>query len=210
MNSSIFIADDHPLLLKGLENFLLEKNYNVIGKARNGRSALNFIIKNRPHIAILDIEIPNLTGFEIVEECMRRRIETKFVLNTFHKEIKYYLKAKRLGVSGYLLKDFTLDEIEQCIESIEQGASYYNKEIQSSLTLTTETYFIFNTFNALDLKILKLIACYKTNKEIAEILLISCRTIEKHRSNMIQKLKLPKKTGTLLIWVHQNKHLFVI
>ena len=210
MNHTIFIVDDHPLLLKGLESFLLEKNYNVIGKAKNGRSALNFIIKNKPDIAILDIEIPRLTGFEIVEECLRREITTKFIINTFHKDIKFYLIAKELGVSGYLLKDFTLDEIEQCIESIKEGTSYFSKEIQKVLTFTEESTSVFNKFTPTELKILKLIASYKTNKEISEILLISYRTVEKHRSNMTMKLKLRKRTGALLIWVQQNRHLFVV
>lgn len=85
----ILIADDHPLLLKGLEEFLKEKNYSIIATCSDGLSAYNTIIKEKPDIAILDIEMPNMTGIDIAKNCSRHNIETRIVLNTLHKEKNY-------------------------------------------------------------------------------------------------------------------------
>ncbi|MBL4605381.1 MAG: response regulator transcription factor [Flavobacteriaceae bacterium] len=210
MNPTIFIADDHPLLLNGFEKFLIEKKYNVIGKEKDGRSALNFILKHRPEIAILDLEMPKMSGIEIVEECQKKKIETKIIILTFHKNVDYYLKAKKLNIYGYLLKDFALDEIEICLEAVIKNKYYFSEKIKEVLNFTEESPSIFDRLTMTEITILKLVAFSKTNKEISDMLFVSYRTIEKHRSNIIAKLELPQKTGSLLKWVQKNKHIFVV
>ncbi|TMM29562.1 response regulator transcription factor [Polaribacter aestuariivivens] len=204
----IFIADDHPILLKGLEDLLLEKQFNVIGKATNGQDALNFIIKNKPDIAILDVEMPLKTGIEIAKHCKKNKIETKIILITLHKEIDLYLMAKKIGVFGYILKEFALDEIETCIESVSKNIPYFSKDIKKHIGFTQESDTILSELSLSEKRILKLIAQHKTNKEIGHLLFISPRTVEKHRSKIILKLDLPHDTGALLTWVLKNKHLF--
>ncbi|MCB0388966.1 MAG: response regulator, partial [Winogradskyella sp.] len=85
MQSSIIIADDHPLILKGLNDFLLEKKYNVLASAVNGKDALELIETHKPEIAILDIQMPYYTGLEIAEKCKALNYQTKIVLITFEK-----------------------------------------------------------------------------------------------------------------------------
>lgn len=209
MSTKVFIADDHPLLVKGLKELLLEKNFNVIGEALDGRSALNFILKNKPSIAVLDVEMPYLTGIEIAKECFKNKIPTKVILITLHKEVDLYLKAKKLNIYGYLLKEFALDEIETCINSVIEGKPYFSKQIKDFIGFTNETNEILECLTETEKRILKLIAKHKTNKEIGHLLFISPRTVEKHRSKAILKLNLDQKTGTLLTWVQKNKHLFI-
>ncbi len=208
MKPSIFIADDHPLLLKGLEDLLLEKKFNVVGKATNGQSALNFIVKECPEIAILDVEMPIKTGIEIAKECKKNNLETKIILITLHKEIDLYLMAKKIGVFGYLLKEFAIDEIENCIESVSNNIPYFSKELKKHIGFTAESDAVLKDLSMSEKRILKLISQHKTNKEIGHLLFISPRTVEKHRSKIILKLDLPRETGSLLTWVLKNKHLF--
>lgn len=202
---SIIIADDHPLLLKGLSDFLLEKGYNVIGQAENGEDACELIHTKNPDIAILDIQMPLLSGLEIAKKCLNETLQTKVVLITFHKEVELYYQAKDLNIFGYILKDFALEEIENCINTVIQGEPYFSPKILEMLSIKNEETPGLSYLTPSEKKILKLIASDKTNKDIAALLFISHRTVEKHRSNIIHKLSLEQKTNSLLIWAKENQ-----
>ena len=204
-SKSIIIADDHPLLLKGLSDFLIEKGYNLIGRADNGREAFNLINKLKPDIAILDIQMPYMSGIEIAKKCDSNNIKTKIVLITFHKEKELYQQAKDLNIFGYILKEFALEEIENCIQTVSKGEPYFSPKIKELLAKNTVDDDALSMLTPSEKKILKLIAKDKTNKEIASLLFISYRTVEKHRSNIITKLKLEQKTNSLLIWAKDRQ-----
>jgi DNA-binding NarL/FixJ family response regulator len=203
-NQSIITADDHPLLLKGLNDFLLEKNYNIVGSGNNGREAYNLIAKHDPDIAILDIQMPYLSGLEIAKKCRTNNLTTKIVLITLHKEKELYEKAQELNIFGYVLKEFALEEIENCINTVTAGKAYFSPKIKELLAKDTIEDESLDILTPSEKKILKLIANDKTNKEIASLLFISYRTVEKHRSNIINKLQLEPKTNSLLIWAKEH------
>lgn len=203
--NTIVTADDHPLLLKGLNDFLIEKKYNIIGSASDGQKALDLIEKLNPEIAILDIQMPFLSGIEIAKKCNEKNLKTKIILMTFHKEASLYFEAKELHIYGYLLKDFAIEEIENCIASVLQKRPYFSNKIKELLQLNTPKNNDLQSLTPSERKILKYIAKDKTNKEIADVLFISPRTVEKHRSNIIQKLNLEPKTNSLLIWAKENQ-----
>ncbi|GHC42765.1 response regulator [Ulvibacter litoralis] len=205
---SIITADDHPLLLKGLNDFLLEKKYNVIGSGNNGREAYNLITKMDPDIAILDIQMPYMSGLEIAKNCKTNGLNTKIVLITLHKERDLYQKAQDLNIFGYILKEFALEEIENCINTVSSGEHYYSPKIMELLADDIPEDSALTDLTPSEKKILKLIAKDKTNKEIASLLFISYRTVEKHRSNIINKLKLEPKTNSLLIWAKEHHQKF--
>jgi len=206
-SQSIITADDHPLLLKGLNDFLLEKNYNIIASGTNGREAYNLITKLNPDIAILDIQMPYMSGLEIARKCKTNCIETKIILITLHKEKELYNKAQELNIFGYILKEFAIEEIENCIKKVSNGEAYFSQKIKDMLKPNSAEDIALNALTPSEKKILKLIARDKTNKEIASLLFISYRTVEKHRSNIITKLNLEPKTNSLLSWAkeHHNK-----
>ncbi|MAN59982.1 MAG: DNA-binding response regulator [Flavobacteriaceae bacterium] len=204
MNQSIITADDHPLLLKGLNDFLLEKEYNIIGSGSNGREAYNLIAKKNPDIAILDIQMPYLSGLEIAKKCRTNGLSTKIVLITLHKEKELYEKAQELNIFGYVLKEFALEEIENCINTVSVGKPYFSPKIKELLAKDSIDDGSLDGLTPSEKKILKLIANDKTNKEIASLLFISYRTVEKHRSNIINKLNLEPKTNSLLIWAKEH------
>ncbi len=204
-SKTIITADDHPILLKGLNDFLLEKGYTIIESASNGKKAFELIEKHHPDIAILDIQMPGLSGLEIAKLCNNQKIKTKIIIITFHKEASLYFEAKELNIYGYLLKDFAIEEIENCISSVLENRPYFSKKIKDLLQLKSDSNQFLIDLTPSERKILKLIASDKTNKEIADLLFISPRTVEKHRSNIIQKLNLEPKTNALLIWAKENQ-----
>lgn len=209
-SKTIITADDHPLLLKGLNDFLTENSYNLIGSAVNGNDAYALIASQKPDIAILDIQMPGLSGLGIAKKCLENKLNTKIILITFHKEASLYFEAQELKIYGYLLKDFAMEELENCLSSVINGTPYLSKKIKETLELTSPKNNKLKLLTPSERKILKHIAADKTNKEIADLLFISPRTVEKHRSNIIIKLELEPKTNSLLIWAKENQDKFTI
>ena len=203
MSPTIIIADDHPLILKGLKEFLHENNYNVLASAKNGKEALALIKAHRPDIAILDIKMPYYTGLQIAEKCKEAKLTTKIILITFEKDEKIYDEAKALDVYGYVLKEFTLDEIETCIASVINNKPYFSPELIDYIEVSRAPEGL-KKLSKTESKILGLIAQNMTGAEIAESLYVSTRTVEKHKSNIIKKLKLQSKQNSLLIWAKEN------
>ena len=207
MNTSIVIADDHPLMLRGLTDFLVSRKFNIIGSASDGNTAYNLIVKLKPDIAILDIRMPHKTGLEIAEACKKNNLQTKVILITFDKEEELYDKAKAFNVYGYILKEFAIEEIETCIKHVINGTPYFSEEIASYLNhnnLSDKPKHL-ELLTKSELKIVKLISEDKTSLDIANELTISVRTVDKHRSNIVSKLDLDNKPTSLAVWASLNK-----
>ncbi|SDE87300.1 response regulator transcription factor [Cellulophaga baltica] len=203
---TLVVADDHPLLLKGLIDELKAYNYSILATAENGAQALDKIMQFQPVIAILDEEMPMLTGFEIIKKCKEQNIATKFIILTSHKEKAFVYKAKTLEISGYIIKDEPFQELHKCIQSVRMGVPYFS-------TLFSD---VFENEVAPQLKkikllspsertILRLVAQEKSSKEIGVLLSVSNRTVEKHRANIIAKLGLVAATDALLLWTKEHR-----
>ncbi|MFT5751722.1 MAG: DNA-binding NarL/FixJ family response regulator [Flavobacteriales bacterium] len=206
---SIVIADDHPLLLKGLWDFLLEKGYNLLGKASDGSKALEQIEKFTPDIAILDVQMPELSGIEIARICKQKNSSTRIILITLHKGKELFEEASKLNLYGYILKDNALEEIVHCLESVQNNKRYFSPGLIAQLIDGTPIQKQLQDLTPSERKILKRISTGMTNQDIADGLFLSIRTVEKHRSNIIQKLALDPKTNSLLIWAQQHKDEFL-
>jgi DNA-binding NarL/FixJ family response regulator len=207
---TIVTADDHPMLLKGLTEELNANGYNVIGQATNGIQALELIIKLKPAIALLDIDMPVLTGFEVIKMAREKGAKTKFIILSFHKESYYIVQAKAFQIDGYLLKEDTFFEIEHCINEVLNGNVYFSKSIDDQpLQNASEELKRLNLLTLSETKILKLIAQEISNQEIADSLSVSIRTIEKHRSNIIEKLGLKKGNNVLTNWALLNRNVIL-
>lgn len=206
--TSILIADDHPLLVSGLEAFLKGLEFNIISKTFDGISAYNDIVKLNPDVAILDVSMPKMSGIDIARKCKKNNIKTKIILITFHKDKALYLEAQKLNISGYIFKEFALNEIEDCIHSVIQNKPYFSPKIAEFLKIDTNSSDKIDTLTKSEKKILSLIAQNLTTNDISKRLFISPKTVEKHRSNISKKLNLDGKTNSLLVWANQNQDLF--
>ncbi|AFL80864.1 response regulator containing a CheY-like receiver domain and an HTH DNA-binding domain [Aequorivita sublithincola DSM 14238] len=207
-NITIVIADDHPMILKGLHDELIESNYNVVGQGINGKQALELIITHNPTIALLDIDMPILNGFEVIKKAKNKNVDTKFIVLSFYKENDYILQAKTLEINGYLLKEDSFSEIENCIENVLEGQICFSKSFAaSSLRIVSEELKKIDNLTSSEKTILKLIAQQITTQEIAEQLFISKRTVEKHRSNITIKLEISNDSYYALgTWAYLHKN----
>lgn len=210
MNGSIkiVVADDHPMLLKGLADELTSAGYTVVASEENGARALEKILKLRPDVAILDVRMPVLTGFEVIQKCKKEGCRTKIIILTSFKDKGIVFKAKQLGVDGYLLKDEPFMEIQKCIQSVMDGKSCFSSTFHDVFNNEVSAELIkLSYLSPSEKSILRMIAEGKSSKEIGADLHISHRTVEKHRSNIIAKLEIDTTVSALLEWTRANKEL---
>jgi two-component system nitrate/nitrite response regulator NarL len=207
-HATIILADNHPMPLKGLYQELVSNNYRVIGQASNGSEALELILKLEPTLAILDIEMPFLTGFEVVKICKEKNIPTKFIIQSSSKEAEYIAQAKALNIQGYLLKVDSFSEIEGCINAVLKDENHYSNYLDNSLLLhITEELQYLKLLSPAESTILKLVSQQDSTNTIATHLSLSTRTVEKHRSNIINKLSLKGEANVLTSWAICNRDL---
>ena len=201
----ILIADDHPFTLQGTKSFVESYGYKVQDTCSNGISALNLIQLHTPDIAILDINMPGIDGLDVAKKILESKLKTKVILLTMHKEMTIYKKASEYNIYGYILKEYAQTELEKCLIEVVNGNKYVSKFLEEDLIVDSK-----NDNNELakltlsERKIVELVAQQKTSKQIAELLFLSEKTVEGHRSHIIEKLGLPKEKNTLLKWAIQH------
>ncbi|MBI9040164.1 response regulator transcription factor [Lutibacter sp.] len=205
-NISILIADDHPMILKGFYEELESNGYKVIGQAQNGIEALNLILKLEPTLAILDIDMPFLTGLEVIKSAKEKNVATKFIIHSFHKEADYVMQAKALHINGYLLKEDSFTEIKKCIKAVLENKIYFSTSFEKGFVQhKSKKLQQLKSLTPSEVTILKQIAEQIPTNSIADGLGVSVRTVEKHRSNIINKLNLKSELNSLSSWAILNK-----
>jgi DNA-binding NarL/FixJ family response regulator len=208
----VAIADDHPLLRKGLRQVLeADANITVVLEAGDGEALLSQIEQSRPQIAIVDVDMPKQDGFAVAKEINRAKIPVDVVFLTIHEEEAIFHAAMDLGIRGYILKDSALVEIVEAIRTIAAGQFYVSPPLlaylihrrdRSQALLETEPGL--KGLTASERRILHMIAENKSSKEIGAELFIHYRTVENHRVNICQKLGL-HGTNSLLRFALQHK-----
>jgi DNA-binding NarL/FixJ family response regulator len=194
----IVIAEDHTILREGLRSLLTSgSEFEVVGEAEDGREAIRCVEKLKPDLILTDLSMPRMNGMEAIREIKKRSPETKILVLTVHKTEEYILATVRAGADGYLLKDSTHAELLMAVKHVLSGKRYISPGISDKVldgyldgrrTLKTRTSW--ETLTQREREILKLIAEGYKNKEIADDLCISVKTVEKHRSNLMEKLNL--------------------
>ncbi|HLV40115.1 response regulator transcription factor, partial [Xanthomarina sp.] len=200
------IADDHPIMLRGLRKELEQAGYTIVGTAENGADALEAIVNLKPKIAFLDIEMPLLNGFEVIKQCREKNLKTNFIVMTYHKEKSFVVQAKKLGIDGYLLKEDSMEDIENCIATVLNNEIYYSNSFDNNFEISVEDELKkVALLTPSERKIIRLISQDKSSAEISELLFVSARTIQKHRTNIIEKLNLEPAPDTLIKWAKEYK-----
>jgi len=194
----IVVAEDHTILREGLRSLLCSNpGFEVVGEAEDGREAVKCVAKFKPDLILTDLSMPKMNGMEAIKEIKRESPETKILVLTVHRAEEYILATFRAGADGYILKDSTHSELVMAVKKVLGGKHYISPEISEKViegylegkkTLKTRT--AWETLTQREREILKLIAEGYKNKEIAEDLCISVKTVEKHRANLMEKLDL--------------------
>ncbi|MHB9141162.1 MAG: response regulator [Paludibacter sp.] len=199
----IILADDHNIVRAGVRA-LLDKipGMKVIAEACNGREVLDLVKKHKPDIILLDIAMPELNGLEVTQLMSKEFPEIGIIILSMHKSEEYVLQALRFGASGYLLKDSAADELEIAIRAVVRGEKYLAPFVSKEIVKNLLTRINKNSSNVNNGKlplekmtprqreILQLIAEGNSTKEIAYKLHISIKTVETHRKQLMDRLKI--------------------
>jgi DNA-binding NarL/FixJ family response regulator len=187
----ILIADDHGIVRSGLR-MLLERqdDLEVIGEASDGVEARDMAIRDRPDVAILDVKMPRLTGLQATQEIRDQAPDVSVLILSMHDDERYLFEALKAGASGYVLKSQADHDLLDAIRAVERGEPFLTPEAQRALIkdVLERGHEPGDELTPREQEIVKLAAEAHTNREIAEILELSEKTVENHRSNAMHKL----------------------
>ena len=188
----ILLADDHGIVRSGLR-MLIERQVGmrVIAEAEDGVEAVERSVRERPDVAILDVAMPRMTGIQAAREIKAHSPATSVLLLSMHDEERYMLDAFRAGASGYVLKRAADADLIEAVRTVSNGGSFLSASTQGALVKEWIEHGDDQPRDPLtprELDVVKLIAEAYTNKQIAEILKVSEKTVESHRANVLSKL----------------------
>lgn len=193
----ILIADDHPIFRGGLKSVIeKERGLRVVAEADSGAAALQLIKTHQPDVAVLDLDMPEMDGFDVARELQIQRLPVAVVILTMHKDEMHFNRAIDLDVRGFVIKDGAAAEVVGCIKSVASGREYFSPVLSSFLLKRARRVSSFAREAGIDdltpteRRVLSLLAELKTSKDIANELGISPRTVENHRAHICSKLNL--------------------
>jgi len=190
----VILADDHPVVRDGLAAIVNQQaDMEVVAEAGDGREALRLAQALSPNVAILDVSMPRMTGLQAVRELSRRRPELRTLILSMYDNEQFLFEALRAGASGYVLKSGADDDIVEACRAAMRGQPFLYPAAVSSLIReflerADQKGSDFDPLTQRELEVLKLIAEAHTSKEIASMLFISVKTVERHRANILTKL----------------------
>lgn len=209
MSIRIILADDHVLIREGLKNLLeFDGSFEIVAEAGDGEECLEKCVNYPADILLLDINMPKKNGLETLQILRKNKIPIKVLMLTVHNEVEYLVKAIDIGIEGYILKDSGFQELKQAICSIEKGESY----IQPNLIPTLNNYLIrrdtdkdkIDSLTKRELEVLIQAANGKFNKDIADNLNISERTVKNHLSSIFKKIDVSDRTQAAVFAIKNN------
>jgi DNA-binding NarL/FixJ family response regulator len=210
----VVIIDDHPLFRQGLRQVIeSDPRFELVAEAGDGEKGFQLILTTKPHVAILDINLPAASGLEIARRIKAKRLRTQIVILTMYKEEETFNRAMSLGVKGFVTKENAVEDILSSIITVAEGGYYLSPSISSYLVnrrnrsdqLATKKPGLEDLTTA-ERRVLKLVAEKKTSRQIGAELFISPRTVEAHRANICEKLEL-RGSHSLVHFALENRAL---
>jgi len=196
----VLIVDDHALVRGGIRA-LVEKieGLTVIGEAGTGSEALELVKQLKPNLMLLDLTMPEKGGFEVLDHVTKKYPEIKVIVLTVHEAAEYAIRALREKAAGFLPKSAAPTELEQAIQTVIRGEVYISPETSQKALLEigkgTTRQDLLATLSPRQREVLRLIAEGKTTKQIAHLLEISVKTVETHRAQLMERLKIHDVAG---------------
>ncbi len=206
---NVMIADDHSMVREGIKALLeLDGDIKVIEEAVDGNDCLDKLKKVKPDVLLLDINMPNLNGIDVLKNIRSHKMNVKVLVLTVHNEVEYLMKAIDIGVEGYILKDSESSELKNAIYEICKGESYIQPNLIPLLNAKkiekSEDSDKIHELTKRELEVLTLLAVGMYNKEIAEKLDISERTVKNHISNLFKKIGVTDRTQAAVFAIRNN------
>lgn len=198
---TILIADDHPIFQRGLQQIIeTDSSLKIVAAVNDGESALENLRKLKPQIAVLDVDMPQKDGFAVLKSINEENLPCAVILLTMYKEERFFKAALDAGVKGYVIKDSAASEITKAIYAAAKGDNFISPMLSTFLVKRlnkSATQYPLESLTTSERRVLKLVSEAKSNKQIADELFLSIRTIENHRSNICAKLNLEGKNALL-------------
>lgn len=209
MCTKVMIADDHSLIREGIKQLLeFDGSIEVISEAANGVECLDKLEDHIPDILLLDINMPEKNGLEVLDEIKKKEYDVKVLILTVHNELEYLLRAVDIGVDGYILKDSESAELKRAIRSIMSGENYIQASLIPALNNRLANRDIdkdkMDSLTSRELEVLIQVANGMINKEIATSLNISERTVKNHVSNIFKKIDVSDRTQAAVFAIKNN------
>jgi two-component system, NarL family, response regulator NreC len=193
--TTIVLADDHHVVRQGLRALLeAEPDFHIVGEAADGREVAQLVERLQPEVLVLDLMMPGLSGLEVTRQVRQRSPQTRVVILSMYADEAYVLEALRNGAAGYVLKKSTADELVRAMREVTTGRRYLSpplseKDIETLMKEADESkQDPYELLTSREREVLHLIAEGHTNAEVAAMLVISPRTVEFHRANLMRKL----------------------
>lgn len=208
----ILLADDHQLMRSGLR-LLIERqaDLSVVGEASDGREAVSLTKSLKPDVVVMDIGMPSLNGVEAAYQINQNQPQVALIMLSMHSDESYVLRALRSGAKGYLLKDSAESDLIRAVRAVAAGKSFFSPAVGKVLLddymrklQRTGAEDPYDLLSPREREVLQLIAEGKSNKEVASLLHISVYTVESHRSNIMEKLKLHGTAELILYAVRKG------
>lgn len=199
----IIIVDDHRLFRSGLRYILVESGkYQVIGEASNGIEFLELLENKSPDLVILDIRMPVMDGIEAVKQALSKKPDLNIMMLSMYGESEYYSALVEMGIKGFVLKDADNEEFFIAIQKILTGGTYFSQELLLTV-IRKNTLSVPVKLSRREKEILNAIGQGLSNQEISTLLTISQRTVERHRTNLLEKTS-SKNSIQLIIYALRN------
>jgi len=197
---TVLLAEDHTIVRKGLRSLLSQtQDIKVIGEAENGREAVKLVEKHHPELVVMDISMPLLNGLEATRQIKKRFPKTQVLILTVHDNEEYLFEIIKAGASGYIIKKAALEEMLMAVQAVSKGKTFFSPSVSTKIIKkllkkkeALEQEPPYSPLTDREREVLQLVAEGHTNKDIAEILYISVKTVETHRSHIMEKLDLHK------------------
>jgi two-component system response regulator DegU len=208
----ILIADDHSMIRQGIKQILeLEEDITVVALACNGNEAIELTRKHKPNIILMDINMPGTNGIEALQALKAEDSDTKVLVLTMHDDRDFLFKALQMGAQGYVLKDAESSVLIEAIRNVFNGQSFIQPNMTKELvkefnrvTLREKNKRDEDALTAREIEVLELIADGMINKEIAQKLFISEKTVKNHVSNIFRKLDVSDRTQAAIYAFKHN------
>ncbi len=206
----LVIVDDHGLFRNGLKLLLnTTQLVQVVGEASNGVEFLDLIKSGLPDIVLMDIDMPVMDGIEATRKAIALYPELKIITLSMFGEDEYYYQMIDAGVKGFLLKNSDISELKQAIQQVHAGKTYFSEELLLSMLRNIKTVSVAEktgdvSLSDREIEVLQQICKGLSNQEIADVLHISKRTVDKHRANLLEKTNC-RNTASLVMYALKNK-----
>lgn len=206
---NVMIADDHAMIREGIKNLLeFDGDIKVIEQASDGEECLEKLDSANPDVLLLDVNMPKKNGLQVLEKVRESKRKTKVLILTVHNEVEYLVKAIEVGVNGYILKDSPSAELKCAIEKVNSGEEYIQPSLIPSLNSTLANKDIdkekIKSLTKRELEVLIKVASGNFNKDIADSLDISERTVKNHISNIFKKIDVADRTQAAVFAIKNN------